>query len=208
MKDSLFSNKLAAAALLTLLLAIGLPVMMNTVRTLASGHHGHEKHDEENPFHLAYIPYAKLEGVSAAAGAEEVKMSLGCMLAEASADRGARGAAICASCHSLEEGGGNGTGPALWNVMGRDIASVDGYGYTSALQGVEGEWTFEKMDAYLYDSQGYVSGTQMAQKIRKDNKRMDILAYLATLNSGEALAFPACEPAGEELADASGVMDG
>lgn len=207
MKDSLFGNKLAAAVLLTLLLAVGLPVLINTVRTLAGGHHGHEKEDPANPFHLAYIPYTKLEGVAAAGGAaaEEV-VSLGCMLAEASADRGARGAKICASCHSLEEGGGNGTGPALWNVMGRDIAAVDGYGYSAALQGVEGDWTFEKMDKYLYDSAAYVPGTQMAQKIRKDNKRADILAYLATLTSGEQLAFPACEPAGEEVADASGAM--
>ena len=206
MKDSLFSNKLAAAILVTLLIAVGLPVIVNTIITLASGHHGDHHYEEANPFDLAYVPYAELQGVGAAGGEDEVKLSLGCMLAEASADRGERGAQICASCHSLAEGGGNGTGPALWNVMGRDVASVGGYAYTSALQGVEGEWTFAKMDQYLYDSGAYVPGTQMAQKIRKDNKRADILAYLATLTSGEPLAFPVCEEGGEDVADASDAM--
>ncbi|MEM1379863.1 MAG: c-type cytochrome [Pseudomonadota bacterium] len=201
MNDSLFSNKLAAAILVTLLLAVGLPVIIHTFELLIEGHHGDHHYEESNPFDLSYVPYAKLVGVDAGAAAEEEVLSLGCMLAEASADRGARGAAICASCHSLAEGGPNGTGPALWGVMGRAVASVDGYSYTSALQGVDGPWDFEKMDRYLYDSAAYVPGTQMAQKIRKDNKRADILAYLATL--GGSVPIPACEQKGEELAEAS-----
>ncbi len=200
MKDPLFGNKVAGAILATLLLFVGLPVIFKTVQTLAGGHHGDHHASEENPFDLAYIPYSQLQ-VSGAPQEEEVKVSLGCLMADASAERGARGALVCTSCHSLEQGGGNGTGPALWGIMGRQVASVGGFGYTGALQELGGDWDFEKMDAYLANSQAYVPGTQMVQRISKDNKRADILAYLATLTDGEQLAFPECIPPAEEVAE-------
>ncbi|NRA28890.1 MAG: c-type cytochrome [Parvularculaceae bacterium] len=192
MKDPLFSNKLAAAALVTLLIAVGIPVVIHTFEVLAEGHH-HDKHDEENPFHLAYIPYVELVG-GGAAPVEEEKISLGCLLANADPARGEKGAKLCASCHSLEAGGGNGTGPALWNLLDRAVGSVDGYGYTAALQGYDGAWSYEELDGYLYDSAAYINGTAMNQKIRKDNKRADILAYLGTLRDGGAAPYPVCEP--------------
>lgn len=192
MKDPLFSNKLAGAVLVVLLLFIGLPVIAKTFAELASGHHDHH-YEPENPFGLAYVPYADLVGVEAAGGGDEEVVSLGCLLAEASADRGARGAAVCVSCHSIEKGGANGTGPALWNVVGRDIGSVEGYGYSTALETADGDWTYEALSAYLYDSQAYMPGTQMAQKIRKDGKRADILAYLGQQATDSPVPFPACE---------------
>jgi len=200
MKDPLFGNKVAGAILATLLLFVGLPVIFKTVQTLAGGHHGDHHASEENPFDLAYIPYSKLQ-VSGAPQEEEVKVSLGCLMADASAERGARGALVCTSCHSLEQGGGNGTGPALWGIMGRQVASVGGFGYSGALQELGGDWDFEKMDAYLANSQAYVPGTQMVQRISKDNKRADILAYLATLTEGAELAFPECIPPVEEVTE-------
>ncbi|MCQ8186278.1 c-type cytochrome [Parvularcula maris] len=206
MKDPLFSNKLAGAVLVVLLLFIGLPVIAGTVVELAGGHHGHH-YEEENPFGLSYTPYAELVG-GGEGQAEEEEIFLGCLLAEADAERGARSAGVCAACHSFDQGGPQGTGPNLWEVVNRDIASVGAYGgYSSALQSEEGAWTYEKLDAYLYDSQSYISGTQMAQKIRKDNKRADILAYLGTLKSGEPAAYPTCEPPaeeGEEMAEGEG----
>jgi cytochrome c len=205
MKDALFSNKLAAAVLIVLLLFIGLPVITNTMAEVFGGHHGDHHFEEDNPFGLSYTPYAELVGGAASTGEEEVEVSLGCLMQEASAERGARAAAICSSCHSFDEGGANGTGPNLWNVVGRDIASVGGYSYSGALQGLEGDWTYENLDPYLYDSQGFVSGTQMAQKIRKDGKRADILAYLGTLTSGEPAAYPECTP---PAADGEAVAEG
>ncbi len=198
MKDSLFSNKLAAAILIVLLLFIGLPVIAETTVALLGGHHGDHHYEEDNPFGLAYTPYAELVGVGAAGAEEEEEVSLGCLLADASAERGARSAAICASCHSFDQGGANGTGPNLWDIVNRPVAAVSGYSYSGALQGLGGEWTYDKLDQYLYDSQQYVPGTQMAQKIRKDNKRADILAYLGSLSGGEAAAYPECTPPAAE----------
>lgn len=192
MKDSLFSNKLAAVVLIVLLLFIGLPVIVNTMSLVFGGHHGHE-YEEDNPFGLAYQPYAEL-AVSGAAKVEEVKVSLGCLLAEADATRGQRSAGVCAACHSFDVGGANLTGPKLWNIVGRDIASVDGYDdYSGALSALEGEWTYDKLDQYLYNSTAYVPGTNMAQAIRKDNKRADILLYLGSL-ADSPMEVPECVP--------------
>lgn len=201
MKDSLFGNKIAAVILIVLLLFFGLPVITHTFGTLFGGHHGDHHFEEDNPFGLAYTPYEELAVAGAAPEEEGETVSIGCLLAEADAERGESAAAVCASCHSFAEGGPNGTGPNLWNIVGREIASVSGFSYSSALRDLEGEWTYEKLDPYLYNSGEYVPGTAMNQKIRKDNKRANILAYLGTLTNGEPAPFPECEAAAEEGAE-------
>ena len=202
MKDPLFFNKAAGAVLTVALLFVGLPVLVNTFFG-GGGHHGAGAHegevDETNPADLAYPIEFSLEA-SATEAAPEV--DLGTLLAEASPEAGERAVAVCTACHTFEEGGANGTGPNLWGIMGRDIASESGFNYSGALAALEGEWTYEKMDPFLENSQSYVPGTQMAQRIGKDDKRADILAYLSTLTNGEPLPFPEPAPAPEEMADA------
>ncbi|MEM9989006.1 MAG: cytochrome c family protein [Pseudomonadota bacterium] len=206
MKDPLYGNKIAAVALTTVLLAFGLPITINTLGKIFGGHHGHHT-DEANPFGLAYIPTEiKLEGPGAAPPEPEV--DLGTLLAQASAERGKRGAALCSACHTFEKGGPNGIGPNLWDVMGREVASVAGFSYSAAVENFGGVWSYERLDPYLENSGAYIPGTQMVQMLRKDQKRADILAYLATL-SDDPLPFP--EPAPpvveEEVAEAGEEMD-
>lgn len=211
MKDELFFNKFAAAGLTVALMFFGLPILVNTFYG-GGGHHGpaahEEEHDEANPLGLAYPIEFTLEGGGAA---EVVEVDLGTMMAEASPAAGERAIAVCQACHSFEQGGANGTGPNLWGIVGADIASHAGYSYTGALSAMEGTWTYEKLDAFLENSQAYVPGTQMAQRIGKDDKRADILAYLSTLTSGEPMPFPepapAAEPA-EEMAAADAEGEG
>ncbi len=195
MKDPLYGNKVAAAILVTALLAIGLPVVISTLTKVFGGHHGHH-YEEENPFGLAYVP-ATIDLGPGGASEPEPEIDLGTLLANASADRGERAAGLCKACHTFYEGEANGIGPNLWDVMGRDIAGVAGFGYSGALQGLEGEWTYEKLDPYLENSQAYVPGTQMAQMVRKEEKRADILAFLQTL-SNDPLPFPEPAPPAEE----------
>lgn len=196
MQDELYWNKVAFVALATLLLFFGLPILVNAFYgggghgspAAHEGEHGEEHAEEGNPLGLAYPIEFTLEGGGAAEAAPEA--DLGTLLAEASAASGERGVAICKACHTFEQGGANGTGPNLWGVIGRDIASEAGFSYTGALQAEEGVWTYEAMDAFLANSQAYVPGTAMAQRIGKADKRADILAYLSTLTSGTPVAFP------------------
>ena len=87
----------------------------------------------------------------------------------------------CASCHSIEEGGKNKTGPNLWNIMNRGVAVDENYKYSKALtkwSEENPEWTSELMDDWLTNSKKLVKGTKMNFKEKKENKRADIIEYL------------------------------
>lgn len=191
MNDPLFGNKLAAAGLVALLLFFGLPQLANGL--LGGGHHG--PHSGE--LHLAY-PIA----FQTAGGADETEAAadLGTLLAAATAAAGERRAAICKSCHTLEQGGANGTGPNLWDIIGRPVAATAGYRYTDALKAFGGEWSYERLDGYLENSATYVPGTAMNQRFPKPEHRAEILVYLSTL-SGSPEPFPEPAPHGGDHAE-------
>ncbi len=189
MKDPLFVNKLLFSVLTALLLFFGLPQLAGAL--MGGGHHG--PHDK---LHLAY-PIEFETG--AEKGPKAPEKTLAQLLAEASAKGGERSAAICKSCHSFEKGGANGTGPNLWDIVNRPVASVSGFGYTGALQGLGGDWTFERLDKYIENSQGFVAGTAMVQRFPKATQRANLLAYLQSL-SDEPVPFPVPEVIEEEPA--------
>lgn len=198
MNDPLLSNKIAAAGLTALLLIFGLPQLAKALFG-GGGHHG----GGGGELHLAYGGDLEL-GAGSAPAEEAPKADLGTLLAGASASGGARRAALCKSCHTFEEGGANGTGPNLWGVVGREVASHAGFNYTSALKDAGGVWTYERLDLYLKNSQEYVPGTAMVQRFPRDDQRAEILAYLGSLSASPvpfpapAAAAPAYEAAAEE----------
>ncbi len=187
MNDPLSGNKIAAAILVALLLFFGLPIL---AETLMGGHEsgGHGELD------LAF-PVAFETTDDASSGAEEQKPALAVLLADASAAAGERRSAICKSCHTLEKDGANLAGPNLWGIVDRQVADRAGYGYTAALQGFGGVWTYERLDGYLENSEAFVPGTAMRQRFAKPEQRADLLAYLQTL-SDNPVGFP--QPANSE----------
>ncbi len=199
MKDPLFTNKIAGAILAALLLIFGLPQL--TAALTGGGHQG-----GDGELHLAYGGDIQLE-TSASHGDPEPVVTLAQLLADASIAGGERRAALCKSCHTFEEGGANGAGPNLWNVVGRQVASVSGFNYTSALQEAGGVWSYDRLDAYLKNSQDYVPGTAMTQRFSRDNQRADFLAYLSSL-SNNPVPFPEVEVIEAAIEDAvETVMD-
>lgn len=197
MNDPLLSNKIAAAVLTALLLIFGLPQLAKAL--FGGGHHG----GGEGELHLAYGGDLDL-GAGAAPAEEAPKIDLGTLLANASASGGERRAALCKSCHTFDEGGANGTGPNLWGIVGREVGGHAGFNYTSALKEAGGVWTYERLDAFLKNSQEYIPGTAMVQRFPRDDQRADILAYLGSLAASPvpfpapAAAAPAEETAVEE----------
>ncbi|MBB5517454.1 c-type cytochrome [Amphiplicatus metriothermophilus] len=196
MKDPLRFNKYAAAGLTALLLIFGLPQLTNA---LFGGGHGGGHGGEMK---LAYP--VEIEFGAPAAGEEAPEVTLAELLAEANPAAGERRAALCKSCHTFERGGANLQGPNLWDVVGRPVASVEGFSYTPAMKALGGEWTYERLDKLIENSQAFLPGTAMVQRFPRADQRADILAYLATL-SDDPVPFPepparAAEAAPEEAA--------
>ena len=85
----------------------------------------------------------------------------------------------CASCHSIIKGGKNKIGPALYNVVGRQVGGVSDYKYSKALLEYGKEWTFEELNGFLIKPAKYIKGTKMAYAgLRKEKDRASVIMYL------------------------------
>lgn len=125
---------------------------------------------------------------------------LATLLASADIANGQKRSRICASCHTFDNGGRNGTGPNLWGVVGRDIAATASFDYSDALASEPGSWTFEKLNAYLLKPSAEIPGNQMFyQGIGKARDRADLIAYMRMQG---ATQIPLPEPAPTEGGDA------
>lgn len=206
-------NKIIGAVLAS---ALGIMFLMQLPNVVFAGSAGHgDDHGEAatlseqmcQKFHYC-VEVAEAAGAGAAA-AEEV-FDLGAALASADLSRGERlFASQCSTCHTINAGGANGTGPNLHNTVGADKAHIAGFAYSGALANAEGSWTYENLDAWINNPAAYVRGTSMSfAGIRRDTDRAAVIAYLAA-NTENAPAFPAPLAAAEEAAPAEGeVVEG
>jgi cytochrome c len=86
----------------------------------------------------------------------------------------------CTACHKVD--GSNTTGPHLDGVFGRDIGSVDDYGYSDILTQIAGGWTAAALSAFLEKPKTFAPETKMAFTGLKDiEERADIVAYLQSI---------------------------
>ncbi len=69
-------------------------------------------------------------------------------------------------------------GPNLYGVVGRKIASVEGFNYTG-LKGKDGTWDYATLDVWLTNPQAFAPGTTMAfPGFPEAKKRADVIAFL------------------------------
>ena len=111
----------------------------------------------------------------------EEQVAFADVFAEADAGAGERVFGKCRACHQLN--GSNAVGPYLNGVVGRDIQSVDGFGYSGALAEHGDVWNPETLNAFLEDPQGWAPGTSMSfNGLPKVEDRANLIAYLDTLD--------------------------
>jgi len=196
MSDLTF-NKIAGAVLATGLAIVGL-------RELATGAFAPEH--VEKPGYAVTVAEAADEGGAAA----DVPPDWGTVLPAADVAAGEAVFAKCKSCHSIEQGGPNGTGPDLWGVQGRKPATHGGFAYSPAMVEFGAKqpvWDYDHMYEYLKSPQKYVPGTKMTfVGLKKPEDRINIIAFLHS--KGGTLPIPAPKPAAAAEAPAPTAPEG
>jgi cytochrome c len=105
------------------------------------------------------------------------------LVAKADPAKGESAAAMCKVCHAVEKGAPSPVGPNLYGVIGRPIASVEGFNYSPALKAKasEGDWDYAHVDAFIHKPMEYAPGTMMAfPGIPDANQRAEVIAWLRT----------------------------
>src|ERR1017187_926636 len=92
----------------------------------------------------------------------------------------------CAICHTTSLGPGNTVivkqGPSLVGVLGRRAGSGLGFNYTKALSDLGIAWDSATLDHFLTSPLTVVPGTTMPMPVPDGSNRLDVIAYLSTLD--------------------------
>ena len=129
-------------------------------------------------------------GGQAAAPAEEKIEAVIPLLATADLKAGEATFKKCATCHSIEKGAAAKIGPNLWGVVGGPHAHMQGFAYSDALKGKQGNWDYDALNAWLFSPKAYAPGTKMSFAGLKDVKeRANVIAWLRT-QSDSPYALP------------------
>ena len=180
--DSFEINKIVASILLIALLIIGIGKISDLVFHVDKPKIAGYKVEVSENGTSGQIVDDKIEQV------EEVDISS--LLALGDLTHGEKVFKKCSACHSINKGGENKIGPALYNVLGRQVGGVSNYKYSSALVEYGKSWTFEEMNGFLKKPATYIKGTKMAfAGLRKEKDRASVIIYL-NQNSDSPIPLP------------------
>ena len=178
--DSFEINKIIAAILIVALLIIGLGKLSDTVFYV------------EKPKKPGYVVDVE-QAISSSKSTTEIvenKVDIVALMTMGDVATGEKIFKKCAACHSINKGGKNNIGPALYNVVGRKVGVVNDYKYSKALSGYEKNWTFEELNGYLIKPAKWIKGTKMAfAGLRKEKDRASVIKYL-NQNSDNPISLP------------------
>jgi cytochrome c len=87
--------------------------------------------------------------------------------------------AKCVACHTIDKGGRNSVGPNMHGIVGRAVASVEGFSYSAAMKAKGGVWDEAALDAYIENPRKNVVGTKMSfAGISNADERKALIEYL------------------------------
>ena len=179
--DSFELNKIVAAVLMVALLVIGIGKLADVIFYV-------EK--PKTPGYVIEVEQAVATSTEKSSVSNEEKIDINALMAMGDIATGEKVFKKCAACHSIVKGGKNNIGPALYNVVGRQIGSVSDYKYSKALSEYGKEWSFEELNGYLIKPAKWIKGTKMAfAGLRKEKDRASVIMYL-NQNSDNPLPLP------------------
>ena len=179
--DSFELNKIVAAVLMVALLVIGIGKLADVIFYV-------EK--PKTPGYVIEVEQAVATSTDKGSVSNEEKIDINALMAMGDIATGEKVFKKCAACHSIVKGGKNNIGPALYNVVGRQIGSVSDYKYSKALSEYGKEWSFEELNGYLIKPAKWIKGTKMAfAGLRKEKDRASVIMYL-NQNSDNPLPLP------------------
>ena len=178
--DSFELNKIIAAILMVALLVIGLGKVADGVFHVKK---------PKNPGYKVEVESQLTSGTSQAAKVVE-KIDIAAIMTLGDVASGEKIFKKCAACHSINKGGKNKIGPALYGVVGRAVGGVNDYKYSKTLASYGKEWSFEELNGFLQKPASYLKGTKMSYAgLRKEKDRASIIKYL-NQNSDSPLLLP------------------
>ena len=114
--DSFELNKIIAAILMVALLIIGIGKLSDVIFHV-------EK--PKTPGYSVETEQATVVSSQTSSQPTEDKVDIAVLIAMGDIATGEKVFKKCAACHSIVKGGKNNIGPALYNVVGRDVGAVD-----------------------------------------------------------------------------------
>ena len=178
--DSFELNKIIAAVLMVALLIIGIGKISKIIFHV------------EKPKTPGYVVEIQETAEVSTVSAEPIedKVDIAALMTLGDVASGEKIFKKCAACHSIVKGGKNNIGPALYNVVNRQVGAVSDYKYSKALSEYGKNWTFEELNGYLIRPAKWIKGTKMAfAGLRKEKDRASVILYL-NQNSDNPLPLP------------------
>ena len=175
--DSFEINKIIAAVIVISVVIFGITKISDIIYYV------------EKPSQSAYkVEFAETDSTKASTAVEAVDISA--LLAMGSVDHGKKVFKKCSACHSIKKGGRNNIGPALYNVLGRNMGALEDYKYSKALIAFGKDWTFQEMNSFLIKPASYIKGTKMAfAGLKKEKDRASVILYM-NANADSPLQLP------------------
>jgi len=175
--DSFEINKIVAAVLMVVLLVIGIGKVSDTIFHV------------EKPKTPGYVVDVD-QVVATSTEKVEEKIDITAFMAMGDVASGKKVFKKCTACHSINKDGANKIGPALYNVVGRQVGDVSNYKYSKALTEYKKTWTFDELNGFLIKPAKWIKGTKMAYAgLSSETDRASLIKYL-NQNSDNPLPLP------------------
>jgi|TARA_B100000929_G_scaffold244426_1_gene202402 cytochrome c len=159
-------NKIIVAVLVTILVVFGIGKVSDLIFQT-----------ETNV--VAYKVEVSAENTTATTTSAETSIDLSAFLAMGDVEHGKKIFKKCAACHSVNKGGGNKIGSALWNVVFRPVGSVADYKYSKALASYGKEWSWEELNGFLIKPSKWIPQNKMGfAGLKSEKDRASVILYL------------------------------